>query len=96
MKKKINKKRAWINQVIDDDDNNNNNNQKKKKKMKFNNFFLQVFKFEFLYDSSLWVFITIVSSYDYFILLSLSNIFVFIQLLSIYLCFYQKKNKLNK
>ena len=47
LKKKIDKKRTWIYRVID-----------KKKNMNFYNFLLQVFNFELLHDSSLWVFIT--------------------------------------
>ena len=68
----VNKKRTWIYQVID----------KKKKKLHFPYFS----NFELLHDSSLWVFIANVDSYDHFILLNLSNIFIFMQLLfSIYL-----------
>ena len=50
--------------------------------------------FKLSYDSLLWVFIAIVGSYDHLILLSLSNVFIFMQLLlSICLCLY--KNILN-
>ena len=65
--------------------------KKKKKVLQFPSKFSN---FELLHDSSLWVFIAIVDSYDHFILLSLSSFFIFMQLLlSICLCFY--KNILN-
>ena len=40
--------------------------------------FYKFSNFELLHDSSLWVFIVIEGSYDYFTLLSLTNIFIFI------------------
>ena len=48
-----------------------------KKKKKFLKFPSKFSNFELLHDSSLWVFIAIVDSYDHFILLSLSSIFIF-------------------
>ena len=64
------------------------------KKKSFTIFFYKFLNFELLHDSSLWVFIANVASYDHFILLSLFNIFIFIQLLlSMLHCFY--KNILN-
>ena len=61
-----NKKRIWIYRVLD-----------KKKKKKVLQFPSKFSNFELLHDSSLWVFIAIVDSYDHFILLSLSSIFIF-------------------
>ena len=49
----------------------------KKKKKKVLQFPSKFSNFELLHDSSLWVFIAIVDSYDHFILLSLSSIFIF-------------------
>ena len=63
----------------------------KKKNWSFKISFYKFSNFELLYDSSLWVFITIVGNYDYFILLSLSNIFIFMQLL-LSICLYFYKN----
>ena len=81
--KNFNKKRTWIYWVID-----------KKKKKSITISFYKFSNFELLHDSSLWVFIVNVGSYDHFILLSLSNIFIFMQLL-LFICYYFYKNILN-
>ena len=64
--KNFNKKRTWTYWVI---------TQKKKKS--FTIFFYKFLNFELLHDSLLWVFIANVCSYNHFIILSISNIFIF-------------------
>ena len=80
--KNLNKKRTRKYQVID---------QKKKKKHEILQFPSYFSNFELLHNISLCLFIAYVGSIEHFILLSLSNVFILMQLsLSICYCFYKK------